>query len=111
MRLDGDIITANGSILSGQYGNNGNGTISLDDISFLNSGYEKMFNSQSKKNCTIHNSSEKILHILPMHQLLQISKNDNTFGQQSPFENNTNFGFSLTPLIPETHVVYHRASI
>lgn len=69
VRLEGDVITANGSILSGQVGNHGD-TISLDDeisvCSCCCSGFQK---KRRRPRFTVRRSPGKISHLLPMQQL------------------------------------------
>ncbi|XP_017878522.1 two pore potassium channel protein sup-9 [Ceratina calcarata] len=69
VRLEGDVITANGSILSGQVGNHGD-TISLDDetsvCSCRCSGFQK---KRRRPRYTVRRSPGKISHLLPMEPL------------------------------------------
>ncbi|XP_076288020.1 TWIK-related acid-sensitive K[+] channel 6 [Lasioglossum baleicum] len=69
VRLEGDVIMANGSILSGQIGIHGD-TISLDDdTSVCNcrcSGFQK---KRRRPRFTVRRSPGKISHLLPMQQL------------------------------------------
>ncbi|KAL6447630.1 hypothetical protein ACFW04_000069 [Cataglyphis niger] len=69
VRLEGDVITANGSILSGQIGNHGN-ALSFDDeasvCSCRCSGFQR---KRRRPRFTVRRSPGKISHLLPMQQL------------------------------------------
>ncbi|XP_066600245.1 two pore potassium channel protein sup-9 [Prorops nasuta] len=100
VRLEGDVITANGSILSGQVGNHYD-TVSLDDdtsvCSCRCSGYQK---KRRRPRFAIRRSSGKILHLLPMQQISMLSKRKKI---HPPL---------LTPLLPPiSQIQQHRASI
>ncbi|XP_012060161.1 PREDICTED: two pore potassium channel protein sup-9 [Atta cephalotes] len=99
VRLEGDVITANGSILSGQIGNHGN-TMSLDDeasvCSCRCSGFQR---KRRRPRFTVRRSPGKISHLLPMQQLSALSvRGDPRTSQHS----------SMLPLPP---LYQHRASI
>ncbi|CAK9829995.1 Two pore potassium channel protein sup-9 [Anthophora retusa] len=87
VRLEGDVITANGSILAGQVGNHGD-TISLDDetsvCSCRCSGFQK---KRRRPRFTVRRSPGKISHLLPMQQLPTLNMRSE---QRSP---------PLTPLL------------
>lgn len=69
VRLEGDVITANGSILSGQIGNHGD-TISLDDEASVCSCRCGSFQRKRRRpRFTVRRSPGKISHLLPMQQL------------------------------------------
>ncbi|XP_051156154.1 two pore potassium channel protein sup-9 [Leptopilina boulardi] len=97
VRLEGDVITANGSILSGQLGNQGD-TISLDDdgasvCSCRCSGFYKK--RRRLPRFTVRRSPGKISHLLPMQQLPAMNL------RPPP----------LTPLLQLPPMYQHRASI
>ncbi|KYN12597.1 Two pore potassium channel protein sup-9 [Trachymyrmex cornetzi] len=99
VRLEGDVITANGSILSGQIGNHGN-AMSLDDeasvCSCRCSGFQR---KRRRPRFTVRRSPGKISHLLPMQQLSALSvRGDPRTSQHS----------SMLPLPP---LYQHRASI
>lgn len=98
VRLEGDVITANGSILSGQVGNHGD-TISLDDetsvCSCCCSGFQK---KRRRPRFTVRRSPGKISHLLPMQQLPLNIRSD----LHPP---------PLTPLLQLPPLHQHRASI
>ncbi|CAL7934001.1 TWIK-related acid-sensitive K[+] channel 6 isoform X1 [Xylocopa sonorina] len=99
VRLEGDVITANGSILSGQVGNHGD-TISLDDdtsvCSCRCSGFQK---KRRRPRFTVRRSPGKISHLLPMQQL-------STLDMRSELRPPP-----LTPLLQLPPLHQHRASI
>lgn len=99
VRLEGDVITANGSILSGQVGNHGD-TISLDDetsvCSCCCSGFQK---KRRRPRFTVRRSPGKISHLLPMQQLPTL----NVRSELRPPP--------LTPLLQLPPLHQHRASI
>ena len=69
MRLEGDVITANGSILSGQLGTQGE-TISLDDeTSVCSCRCSGFYTRRRRPRFTVRRSPGKILHLLPMQPL------------------------------------------
>ncbi|OAD58817.1 Two pore potassium channel protein sup-9 [Eufriesea mexicana] len=99
VRLEGDVITANGSILSGQVGNHGD-TISLDDetsvCSCCCSGFQK---KRRRPRFTVRRSPGKISHLLPMEPLSTL---DEASDLRPP---------PLTPLLQLPPLHQHRASI
>ncbi|XP_076389697.1 TWIK-related acid-sensitive K[+] channel 6 isoform X1 [Megachile rotundata] len=99
VRLEGDVITANGSILSGQVGNHGD-TISLDDetsvCSCRCSGFQK---KRRRPRFTVRRSPGKISHLLPMQQLPTLNMRSEL--RPPP----------LTPLLQLAPLHQHRASI
>lgn len=99
VRLEGDVITANGSILSGQVGNHGD-TISLDDetsvCSCCCSGFQK---KRRRPRFTVRRSPGKISHLLPMQQLPTLNVRSDL--RPPP----------LTPLLQLPPLHQHRASI
>lgn len=101
VRLEGDVITANGSILSGQIGNHGN-VISLDDeasvCSCRCSGFQR---KRRRPRFTVRRSPGKISHLLPMQQLSAMSVRGSEFFPPPP----------LTPLLQLPRLYQHRASI
>ena len=100
VRLEGDVITANGSILSGQVGNHGE-TISLDDetsvCSCCCSGFQK---KRRRPRFTVRRSPGKISHLLPMQQLPTLNARSSEL-RPPP----------LTPLLQLPPLHQHRASI
>ncbi|KAK2582818.1 hypothetical protein KPH14_008905 [Odynerus spinipes] len=100
VRLEGDVITANGSILSGRVGNHGE-TVSLDDeasvCSCRCSGFQK---KRRRPRFTVRRSPGKISHLLPMQQLPQPSERAEV--RPPP---------PLTPLLQLSTLHQHRASI
>lgn len=76
VRLEGDVITANGSILSGQIGNHGN-VLSFDDeasvCSCRCSGFQR---KRRRPRFTVRRSPGKISHLLPMQQLSALNVQD-----------------------------------
>ncbi|KYM95198.1 Two pore potassium channel protein sup-9 [Cyphomyrmex costatus] len=99
VRLEGDVITANGSILSGQIGNHGN-AMSLDDeasvCSCRCSGFQR---KRRRPRFTVRRSPGKISHLLPMQQLSALSVRGDLRSSQNS---------SMLPLPP---LYQHRASI
>ncbi|CAK9820712.1 Two pore potassium channel protein sup-9 [Anthophora plagiata] len=97
VRLEGDVITANGSILAGQVGNHGD-TISLDDemsvCSCRCSGFQK---KRRRPRFTVRRSPGKISHLLPMQQLPTLNMRSE---QRSP---------PLTPLLQRSALHQQRA--
>jgi potassium channel subfamily K protein 9 len=73
VRLEGDVITANGSILSGQMGHHCTETTSLDaDDTSVCSCHCGCFTSNSRHRFTVRRSPTQIRHllpVLPMHEL------------------------------------------
>lgn len=69
MRLEGDVITANGSILSGQLGTQGD-TISLDDdASVCSCRCSGFYKKRRRPRFTVRRSPGKISHLLPMQPM------------------------------------------
>ncbi|KAJ8675118.1 hypothetical protein QAD02_010904 [Eretmocerus hayati] len=69
VRLEGDVITANGSILSGQLGTQGD-TISLDDdVSVCSCRCSGFYKKRRRPRFTVRRSPGKISHLLPMQPL------------------------------------------
>ncbi|XP_008206268.1 two pore potassium channel protein sup-9 [Nasonia vitripennis] len=69
VRLEGDVITANGSILSGQLGTQGD-TISLDDdASVCSCRCSGFYKKRRRPRFTVRRSPGKISHLLPMQPL------------------------------------------
>lgn len=99
MRLEGDVITANGSILSGHTGNQGE-TISIDDdVSVCSCRCSEFYRKRRRPRFTVRRSPGKISHLLPMEPL------------PSPSVRSDLRPLPMTPLLqlPSLHV--HRASI
>ncbi|KAF7402646.1 hypothetical protein HZH66_004913 [Vespula vulgaris] len=99
VRLEGDVITANGSILSERVGNHGE-TVSLDDEASVCScrctGFQK---KRRRPRFTVRRSPGKISHLLPMQQFSQ----PNQRAELRPPQ--------LTPLLQLQTLHQHRASI
>ncbi|XP_014223824.1 two pore potassium channel protein sup-9-like [Trichogramma pretiosum] len=69
VRLEGDVITANGSILSGQLGTHGE-TVSLDDdTSVCSCRCSGFYKKRRRPRFTVRRSPGKISHLLPMQPL------------------------------------------
>ncbi|XP_015180052.1 PREDICTED: two pore potassium channel protein sup-9 isoform X2 [Polistes dominula] len=99
VRLEGDVITANGSILSGRVGNHGE-TVSFDDepsvCSCRCSGFQK---KRRRPRFTVRRSPGKISHLLPMQQFPE------------PNQETELRSLQLTPLLQLQTLHQHRASI
>ncbi|XP_015109212.1 two pore potassium channel protein sup-9 [Diachasma alloeum] len=99
VRLEGDVITANGSILSGQMGNQGD-TISLyDDASVCSCRCSGFYRKRRRPRFTVRRSPGKISHLLPMQQFPASSYREDI--RPPP----------LTPLLQLPTIYQHRASI
>lgn len=114
VRLEGDVITANGSILSGQYGQVE--TISLDDeASVCSCRCTGFYNRPHKQRFTVRRSPGKISHLLPMQPLVTGSSIDDDTPDEF-YHNLTEPQYtlrppSLAPLLQLPPIYQHRASI
>lgn len=103
MRLEGDVITANGSILSGVIGNHDE-TVSLNDYASVCSCSCSKFcwkrrSITGRQRFTVRRSPGKISHLLPMQQFPASSFGDDIHPPR------------LTPLLQLPPIYQHRASI
>ena len=131
VRLEGDVITANGSILSGQLGTQGD-TISLDDdASVCSCRCSGFYKKPRRPRFTVRRSPGKISHLLPLQPMPTAgsSLDDETperddFHQQHqhfhsemadlgelPQHEYTMRPPSLAPLLQLPPIYQHRASI
>lgn len=101
MRLEGDVITANGSILSGQIGNQGD-AISLDDETSVCSCRCNGFHRRRRRpRFTVRRSPGKISHLLQMQQLSALNVHGDDELRPLPH----------TPLLQLPPLYQHRSSI
>ncbi|KAK0095351.1 hypothetical protein PV326_008586 [Microctonus aethiopoides] len=103
VRLEGDVITANGSILSGVIGNHDE-TVSLNDYASVCSCSCSKFcwkrrSITGRQRFTVRRSPGKISHLLPMQQFPASSFRDDIHPPR------------LTPLLQLPPIYQHRASI
>ena len=100
VRLEGDVITANGSILSGQMGTQGD-TISLyDDASVCSCKCSGFYRKRRRPRFTVRRSPGKISHLLPMQQFPETSYRGELL--RPPV---------IAPLLQLPPIYQHRASI
>jgi potassium channel subfamily K protein len=103
VRLEGDVITANGSILSCQIGNHGN-AMSLDDETSVCSCRCSDFQRKRRRpRFTVRRSPGMISHLLPMQHL----STQNVHGDGKGKLRST----AVTPLLQMPSLHQHRASI
>jgi hypothetical protein len=121
VRLEGDVITANGSILSGQLGTQGD-TISLDDdASVCSCRCSGFYKKRRRPRFTVRRSPGKISHLLLMQPLPASSSIDNDKPEDGEYEleghpdlgelSQHEYAMRPSSLAPLLQLPPHRASI